>query len=51
MQAKYEAGCPELATPNNVAFLVINLDKSRNRRRAMVKQFKDRGLPKFKRGR
>eukprot|EP00040_Diaphanoeca_grandis_P000286 m.14996 g.14996 ORF g.14996 m.14996 type:complete len:305 (-) comp10382_c0_seq1:115-1029(-) len=41
--------CPSLVQPTNIHFLVINLDRSKNRRRKMKSEFVSRGLPNFER--
>lgn len=47
--ARFTSPGPELAQPANIHFMVINLDRSKNRRRKMRQDFADRGLPAFER--
>eukprot|EP00039_Didymoeca_costata_P015280 m.257524 g.257524 ORF g.257524 m.257524 type:complete len:230 (-) comp16190_c0_seq5:4107-4796(-) len=41
--------CPKLDQPIDIHFMVINLDRSKNRRRKMMQAFRDKNLPKFER--
>ena len=43
------AGCPPLAQPEDIHFMVINLDRSTGRLARMRQAFREAGLPDFER--